>query len=186
MDQLELERQRSEQYLKIYETFIGKYHQGFADYEKQATESARNALTSATYLNAGGLLAMPAAAALFRPEINVVKAQLIFSGACFVVGLLLVVAAQVCLFFVMSKRGEAMELRIRDEGTKLSNTMYPPGRPVDSTWEAKIEKRRIAGNVLRWIGVGLFFLSVASFIFGCGYGSTALLHAPASVTTQSR
>src|SRR5262249_60802577 len=68
------------------------------------TEFATGALRTLTYLNGGGLVAIPAAVALFHTDVTRVKVQLLTAAILFVAGLLLVIAAQVGAFLALTQR----------------------------------------------------------------------------------
>jgi Na+-transporting methylmalonyl-CoA/oxaloacetate decarboxylase gamma subunit len=128
----------------------GEIDPEWSEYEKQSNEYAANALRAMTYLNGGGLVAIPAAAALFKTDLAAPGAKLVLLGAgvAFVVGLILIAACQGFAFFVYAKRSEAKRLKKKDP------------------WEEARKFRKIA--------IWLFGGSFVFFIAGCFAGIVAL------------
>jgi hypothetical protein len=79
------------------------------EFDKLAVGYSQKGFETLTYLNGGALVALPAALAFFKADIP--KVSIISTGAAFIIGLLLVVLAQLMAFFTMAKRGEAQEPR---------------------------------------------------------------------------
>jgi hypothetical protein len=60
-----------------------------------------------SYLNGGGLIAIPASVAPFREDPKQVKGCLIGAGVAFVIGLFCVALSQAFAFFTMARRSES-------------------------------------------------------------------------------
>src|SRR5262249_22450388 len=80
------------------------------EYEKLAIEYSHRGLQTLTYLNGGALVAIPTALAFFKADIGVAHGPVIATAGCFILGLVTIVVAQACAFFVMARRSEAQAL----------------------------------------------------------------------------
>ena len=90
--------QRRRLYFDEYTDRIDRHREGAAFYEQRAIELAMSAMKVLTYLNGGGLVAIPAAVALFRADPRDVRTLLVASAALFIAGLVLVTVGQACAF----------------------------------------------------------------------------------------
>jgi hypothetical protein len=89
----------------------GRHRARHSELEKHANEFAASALRAATYLNGGGLVALPTAAALFKIDLDGAgKFYLIAAGLCFIVGLVAVVACWPSRFLPMPSAYQRNEL----------------------------------------------------------------------------
>jgi hypothetical protein len=149
-------------------------------YETRGIEFASSALRTLTYLNGGGLIAIPAAVALFQTDVTRVKVQMLTAAILFVAGLLLVLAAQVGAFLALTQRagGEYLAQQKREtlvefafESSKsvieffTSADKLKAGEEANVTWEAA------------WLLLAgfLFCASFVCFVVGCSFGARALL-----------
>ena len=81
-------------------------------YEQNALSFVVSALKTATYLNAGGILAIPTAISLFKVNIVDVTGELVASSLCFVSGIVCVAISYTFAFFVNgAESGGALECR---------------------------------------------------------------------------
>ena len=101
------EGERRRKYFEEYSDRVDRHREQHLELDKRAIDFAASAMRALTYLNGGGLVAIPAAAALFRVDPQKTKQDLIIAGLLFVAGLLSIVFAQACAFFVQARRGEA-------------------------------------------------------------------------------
>jgi hypothetical protein len=74
---------RRRQYFEDYADRVDRHREGAAFYEQHAIELANNAFRQLTYLNGGGLLAIPTAMALFHVEAKQVTTQLLCAALAF-------------------------------------------------------------------------------------------------------
>jgi hypothetical protein len=151
------------------------------EYEKEAIAYSTNALKILSYLNGGGLLAMPAAVALFHTSIDKVKVLLLGGAGCFVAGLLFVAIAQACAFFTMAKRSESQN-HLADEQILLLNMVHYPevgdqqSIRIEATETRKAANRKVViSDRWRFAGLVLFWLSLLAFDAGCLLGAFAIL-----------
>jgi hypothetical protein len=174
----------SERRVKYFEdvaSAVDRHRARGFEYEKEAIAYSTSALKVLSYLNGGGLLAMPAAVALFHTSIDKVKFLLLGGAGCFVVGLLFVALAQGCAFFTMAKRSESQN-HFADEQTLLLNMVHYPGvgdQPsirIEATECRQAANRKIAvSDKWRFAGLALFWLSLLAFNVGCLLGAFAIL-----------
>jgi hypothetical protein len=82
------EGERRRKYFEEYTDRVDRHRSREAEYDKLAIDFASNALRAITYLNGGGLVAIPAAVALFKADPTKAKHDLIVAGLLFVAGLL--------------------------------------------------------------------------------------------------
>lgn len=155
-------------------------------YENAAIEYTHRGFQSLTYLNGGALVAIPAALTLLKAAETVSKIAILLTAGSFVVGLLLIVAAQVCAFFTISKRSLAAQLRYFGHQQELSILHFPAGSKeqqalIDSTADFRSRANKDTGrsNFLRWVGVVCFLLSMLLFIASCGLGAWSILNTSA-------
>jgi energy-coupling factor transporter transmembrane protein EcfT len=146
----------------------GSIHREAAfEFDKLAAAYSQKGFETLTYLNGGALVALPAALAFFKADIP--TRSIIAIAASFIIGLLLVVLAQVMAFFTMAKRSEAQEFRYNEQIHLVA------GRQSDAQKSfATSESRRVGSNLFRRAGLVCFFLSLFAFIFGCSLGAMAV------------
>jgi len=143
-------------------------------------EFANGALRTLTYLNGGGLVAIPAAVALFHTDVTRVKVQLITAAILFLVGLLLVIAAQVGAFLALTQRAGGEYLAQQRQETLVEFTLHSSKQAVG--FLTSMNKLRAGAEArVMWEAVWLLlagFLFCASFVFfivGCSFGARALM-----------
>jgi hypothetical protein len=173
--------ERRRRYFDEYRDRIGQHGEGETFYEQRAIEFAHNGLKALTYLNGGGLLAIPTVVALFRADPKDVKLLLICAAGAFVGGLLFVVAAQVCAFFVMANRSEAAVQFKYEEVELLAAVHYPAAADVQTgrTTRAQTNRTVALSKINRsniWRAASLCFVGIALFLFiaGCLFGAEAV------------
>jgi hypothetical protein len=170
------------QYIDEKKDLVDKHRERAREYEKEAIEFAINGLRVLTYLNGGGLVAIPTAAALFLHDPKLVKGHLISAGLCFIAGLIFVVAAQSGGFFTMARRSEA-ELHLEAEQIELLTLAHFPSTPEEnqSAQARAKESRRQSNDRIersnRWRLLGMVgaWVSLGFFILGCVLGAHAIL-----------
>jgi hypothetical protein len=135
-----------------------------------------------TYLNGGGLVAIPAAVALFKTDPAKAKYDLIIAGLLFVTGLLSIVIAQAFAFFVQARRAEAENLLARQQIVMLAALHYPgtPDVQTQRTAEAadcekRSNEKRNRSDQWRKFALLFFWLALVCFIAGCYFGARAVL-----------
>jgi hypothetical protein len=99
-----------ERYLTLYERLVTPPLARCLSYEELAVEFATSALRASAYLNGGGLIAIPAAVALFKADVSETIGLLLRAAACWGLGLLLVTIAYALGFYAMARRAEMHEL----------------------------------------------------------------------------
>jgi hypothetical protein len=173
--------ERRSKYFEDYAGVIDRHRVRAFEYEQEAIAYSTSALKVLSYLNGGGLLAMPTAVALFHASIDKVKALLLSGAGCFVAGLLFVAIAQGCAFFTMAKRAES-ENDLASEQTLFLNMLhYPEVGDQQSIHAQAVEHRTSSNNKLalsnkwRFAGLLLFWLSFLAFNAGCILGAIAIL-----------
>jgi hypothetical protein len=150
------------------------------EYEKLAIEYSHRGLQLLTYLNGGALVAIPTALAFFKADVG--RADVLLTAGAFVVGLFFVVLAQVAAFFTMAKRAEASTFYWSEQFQRIDALRYPNqspeflGRMTNASSDRATGNTRVSrSNVWRWAGIGCFGLSLAAFVFGCGWGAWVVL-----------
>jgi hypothetical protein len=176
------ESERRRKYFEEYSDRVDRHREQHLELDKSAIDLAASAMRALTYLNGGGLVAIPAAAALFRIDPQKTKQDLIIAGLLFVAGLLSIVFAQACAFFVQARRAEAEKL-LEDRQIVLLAAVHYPGtsdlQAQRTTAAADCEQRsnkkmNISGR-WRFGALVWFWLAVGFFIAGCIFGAVALL-----------
>jgi hypothetical protein len=176
--------ERRKRYFEDYADRVGRHREGEHFYEQRAIDFASNALKALTYLNGGGLIAVPAAIGLFHADPSAVKLQILCSALAFVAGLFCVAASQGCAFCVMARRSEA-EQYLQIEQTELLNATHYPGdqkQQAENLARAEqqrntyIEKRKRSDH---WRIASLIFVcaSLVLFVIGCAAGAWLVLKA---------
>ena len=174
--------ERRSKYFEQYSDRVGRHHARQFEHEKLALEFAASALRALTYLNGGALVAIPAAAALFKADPLKIKHDLIVAGVLFVLGLLFVVFTQACVFFVEARRAEAETFLAFRQDELLLLTHYPgtPAEQAERTVRAAAFEKQSTKKVTlsnQWRGAALvwFWAAVGCFVTGCYFGAVALL-----------
>jgi hypothetical protein len=177
----DLFRQYAEDVKALGQTFRDR---GF-DYEKAALDFAHSGFRTLSYLNGGGLVAIPTVVAFFKADLANARRQVIFAGAAFIAGLIMVVIAQICAFFVMAKRSEVQEHLLHEQMHLAAGRMYPTQstqniervQKSQQQWQLS-EEKRVSSNRWRLVGLSLFAISAVFFIVGCIFGARAILSQP--------
>jgi hypothetical protein len=169
-------------YLDEYSATVDRHREGASWYEARAIDFVLNAFRAVTYLNGGGLVAIPTVVALFQANPNQARVELIRAAGCFVLGLLLVVGAQATAFFTMARRAES-EILLQHQQMAIAAARNYPGTEEQQAAkyrDAEGYANHSAGKIYRsnrWrhAGIGLFWCSVLAFIGGCYFGARAVL-----------
>jgi hypothetical protein len=173
---------RRRQYFEDYADRVDRHREGAAFYEQRAIELANNAFRQLTYLNGGGLLAIPTAMALFHVEAKRVTTQLLCAALAFAAGLVCVAASQGFAFFVMARRSE-QETLLQYEQMESLRAVYYPGTPEElsatllrSTEHHNSANRKMrVSNISRAIALVFVWTSLLLFIAGCWAGTWSVL-----------
>jgi hypothetical protein len=149
-------------------------------YEQEAVAYSKDALKTLTYLCGGALVALPTALALFKVEPHHSEKALIAAAFCLVAALVGVTLATGCAFFTMAKRSEASHFIANRQAIVTANRHYPPSDELNpakaSENQSNADKRNSTSNTWRFLGLALFWLSIALFIAGCLFGICAILY----------
>ena len=176
------EGDRRRKYFEEYSDRVDRHRARESEHIKSALEFAASAMRAITYLNGGGLVAIPTAVALFRADPQKAKYHLIAAGLLFVAGLLSVVIAQAFAFFVEARRAEAEQILAQGQIIRLGAIHYPGTEELQaqrSTEAADCEKR--AGEKMnrsdRWrrLALLMFWIGLFCFVVGCYFGAHAIL-----------
>jgi hypothetical protein len=146
------------------------------EYEKLAVEYSHRGLQLLTYLNGGALVAIPTALAFFKADVG--RSDVLLTAGAFIVGLVFVVLAQVAAFCTMAKRAEASMFSVHEQFNRVAALQNPHQSPeyinrlAASNSDGATSSKRLARSD-KWRLVALFFfgLSLAAFVFGCGWGA---------------
>lgn len=175
--------ERRKRYFEDYADRVGRHREGEHFYEQRAIDFASNALKAVTYLNGGGLIAIPAAIGLFRADPSAVKLQILCSGLAFVAGLFFAAVSQGCAFFVMARRSEAEQCLQMEQTEYLNATHYPAGDPkqqAETLARAQQQrntyvKKRKRSDRWRIASLSFVWASLVLFVIGCGAGAWSVL-----------
>ena len=177
-------RRRVEDLDSKFHEFVGKradHHRARSfEFEKLTVEYSHKGFQLLTYLNGGALVAIPTALAFFKADVG--RIDVLWTAGAFVAGLLFVLFAQVAAFFTMAKRAEASAFYASEQFQKVAAHQYPHqsaeslARITDAETDRTNALARIASsNVWRLTGLVFFFLSLAAFIAGCGWGARVVI-----------
>jgi hypothetical protein len=117
--------ERRHKYFEEYGDRVDRHRARESEHIANAIQFASNAMRAITYLNGGGLIAIPAAVALFKTDLAKVKDELLVAGFLFVAGLLSIAIAQAFAFFVEARRAEAEHFLARRQMIMLAAEHYP-------------------------------------------------------------
>jgi len=137
--------QRRRLYFEDYKDRIDRRREGAAFWEGHAIDFAKGATKTLTYLNGGGLVAIPAV--LFRADPRDVKIQLICAAASLIAGLVFVAIAQGGAFFVMARRSEAESEFQNQEVILLASVHYPGSAEQQAEREKQAQQSHNSANV---------------------------------------
>jgi hypothetical protein len=148
------------------------------DYDKLAIDYSASAFRLLTYVNAGGLLAIPTAVGILGPQQPDQRQILLKIAAFFVAGLLLILLSQICAFFTMAKRAEAHEQAGAQYSWILSGIRYPAqfsdAKDRSETARASYTKKIATSNIVRLLGIACAAGSGLTFAGGCMYAPWVL------------
>lgn len=176
--------ERRKLYFDEYSDRIDRHRGAAAFWEQRAIEFATSAMKVLTYLNGGGLVAIPAAVALFKADPRDVRTLLVTSAALFIAGLVLITVGQAWAFLVMARRGESENLLQHEEMDLLAMIHYP-GSPQEQlerqdrakSNRAQAETKMRQSNIWRAASLICVWASLAMFIAGRCLGGIAILQA---------
>ncbi|MBX9778470.1 MAG: hypothetical protein K2Y71_29200 [Xanthobacteraceae bacterium] len=161
---------------------VDRHRQRSWEYEKEAIALVNNGLRALTYLNGGGLVAMPAAVALFQTDIQKTKEALLTAALLFVAGLLLVLLTNAASFFVMARRAESETFRESQQMFLLAAAHFAGDDKTRAGYvqqaaeqESTANRQLERSNWYRRAGILTFWLAFGCFVAGCYYGSKAVL-----------
>jgi hypothetical protein len=160
-------------YIQEIKDLVFRHHDRALDYDKQALDTAKQGFAALSYLNGGGLIAIPAAVALFKLNPTEAKVPLVTAAALFVFGLLLGIAAQWSAFFTLAKRSEA-ESALADHEAKALMGAHSSGQ-VDVESASIARRKHGQSDCWRLTGIACYLLSMIVFIAGCWFGAQAVL-----------
>jgi len=112
------------------------------EYEKVAIDYTISIFRTLTFLNTGGLVALPAAVSLFGVKVTDHHFLLIASGACFMFSIAIVCIAQAFAFFTFARRSDA-EWHYEQEQFLRVGAKHFPTEARFSEVSAKIEAEQI-------------------------------------------
>jgi hypothetical protein len=178
--------ERRRRYFEDYADRVDRHRTSHFFYEQRALDFATSAMKVLSYLNGGGLLAIPTVVALFHARPEDVKIQLVLAALAFILGLILVVVAQASAFFVMARRGEAERNYQFEQMELLRGVHYPetfsPENQIAAAEAPKPYAVAAQDKMKRsdwWRLLSLIFTwsSLVFFIAGCLLGAWAVLTA---------
>lgn len=161
----------------------GRHRERAFEYEREAVAIVNNGLRTLTYLCGGGLVAIPAAVALFKTDAQHERGLLIMAALLFVAGLVLVMLTQVFTFFTMARRSEAETMLEYEQTILLGVSHFPPADQIgrskaigDAGAKRSISDAKVKlSNYWRMAGIASFWLALACFIAGCYFGAKAIV-----------
>ena len=113
--------------------------------------------------------------AFFKTDIP--KTTIVLTGGAFIIGLLLVVVAQMMAFFTMAKRAESNELRYNEQAYRVAALTRPEHAVSADLSFAESRRRLTRSNQVRLAGLIIFVGSLFAFVAGCGLGAMAVVAA---------
>jgi hypothetical protein len=168
-------------YFDDKERAVDTHRQQSFEYEKQAIEYSNSVFKVLTYLNGGALVAIPAVVTLLKSDIASRHVSLLATAGVFVAGLIFVVLSQGFAFYTMARRSEAQESLAREQQVLLGMTYYPEqfdtekARAEAKGYREEANVKIEVSNKVRFAALVFVWLSVSSFIVGCGFGAYAVL-----------
>jgi hypothetical protein len=174
--------ERRRQYLQGYADSVDRHRNSASTYESRANEFATNAIKALTYLNGGGLVAIPTVVALFGADPKQAKFELLKAAIFFVLGLFAVVVTQASAYVVFARRAEAEFLVADQQATMLAHRHYPGTadeqlkRLIDAgTSDLRSTETLRRSDFWRGLALVLFCVSLVCFVLGCIFGGLAVL-----------
>jgi hypothetical protein len=188
---LRLRAEIREDFRREIERHVEPQRTAARDPDKSAIAFAQSAIKTATLLNGGALVAIPAGVALFGIDATAVMRALFLAAGLFVGGLVAALLASMFGFLALAQR-VAMEDAVADGTQESLNNFYYPRDDDEAERQKKIatqtkEVEQIRRSVrhhrsmfLTCSGIGVFFLciSLVAFVCGSGKGGWTVLHAP--------
>jgi hypothetical protein len=168
-----------QQYRDDYEFAIGPLRDGARSNYEAALKFADSGIRALFGLNGGGLIALPAFAALFKTDMHAAAVWIVCAVVAFVVGL--TSAALTCLFGYMSAMTtlEATHNTLAATGTKYTRHYQQlPETPTTAdeikTAEDAAARLTTRSIRLRILAVALSIVSLLAFIIGACFAGWAL------------
>jgi hypothetical protein len=170
-------------YLAEYHDLVTPHIERAFVYEKHAIEAALSGFRALSYMNAGGLVAIPTAVALFNADPKQASKLLVTAGLWFIAGLIAVLWSQGCLFFTMARRSEAEHTVGSYQANRLNAALLAYANDTEkkkllddaNKLEVASQKNRRRSDIWRALGILFFWTSLACFISGCWFGARAVL-----------
>jgi hypothetical protein len=176
------DRERRRQYLQEYSDSVDRHRNSASTYESRANEFATNAIKALTYLNGGGLVAIPTVVALFGADPKQAKFELLKAAIFFVIGLFAVVVTQASAYVVFARRMEAESALAEQRIIMLAHKHYPGTADEQlkrlgdaAANDLRSTEKRQRSNYWRRLALVLFCVSLVCFILGCIFGGLAVL-----------
>lgn len=151
--------------------------------DRGAIDLAQGAIKTATLLNGGGLLAIPAIITLFGLDARSVAWRLVTTATLFIGGLVAAWVANFCGFFALAARTDAFEHRAYSTRARIARQHYATA-PEAQSWleqeavlDKKWDKRRAQFVAWRWVGIILLIVSLVFFLSAAIWGAMTVLQA---------
>lgn len=180
--QTELEQQRRDR----RSAFLAEFRANLEPVERDqdrcnagAVELALAGIRASYFLNAGGLVAIPAIMKIFPVEALPTSAFLWPAGV-FAFGVLLTAACNFSAYFSLLRAGEGWSWEASARANEVIGNYYPPEESAD--WDAETAQRRVnkdqklaKANNLAIVGQVSFVGAIASFLAGVGLSICAMM-----------
>jgi hypothetical protein len=192
----ELVKQRNEhreEYRREIERNVEPLVQAAHDSDKMSVEIAQSVLRTATLLNGGALVAMPAIITLFGVDAKYTMRSLLIAGGLFVSGLGFSWLSSICGFFALAKRGDRNYAQADSTRLDLYRFYYPTDDEKRKTeQESELESLRAQNKqchrafiIYRAMAVLFSSLSFVGFVGGSGVGGWMVVQSPIRPASSS-
>jgi hypothetical protein len=170
------------EYREERETELAADLEGAKVAEESAVALAQAVIKSGFILNGGGMIAIPAIAALFNLDAEKLLHKLFLTGELFVGGLCCASVASICAFFALAHKADTFYSNAVRTARVLQGKYFTP-QAQEMAKQAEAARRRAARLRVWWIteryiAIFLCLASVALFICGAWVGGNAILKAP--------
>jgi hypothetical protein len=147
------------------------------DSDKSAVELTQSGIRTATLLNGGALVAIPAVVTLFGIDAKAIMGAMFIAGGFYVFGLIAAVLSSFLGALALSHRADREYSRADGTRANIEKFFYPKdGIENDAaTW---LEHHNTRFKIYRRLAIFSCALSLVGFVAGSSLGGWTILHAP--------
>jgi hypothetical protein len=185
-DLIKQQHEHREELRRDIETYVEPEIEAAHNADKSSIELGQSILRTATLLNGGALIAIPAVVTLFGIDAKSIMRNLLWAGGCFALGLIFSWLSGCWGFFTLAHRADRDYARGEATRRGLYHGYYPSNDEAEkpnqlaaiNELQLQTSSRHRTFVIFRMMAIGFTFLSLAAFVAGNVIGGLSVLHAP--------